>query len=129
MRQKRSRGASDGFTTGRELGRFGGSGDFRTALRAICQKSKPFPISASPSSLSLAALTLHHNICFLSPVSHPLLTVSHLFFSHIPEDFTSCPSDSRLQFSLQLAVLKGHTGFFIHHYSGSELIFTAQQQC
>ncbi len=114
MRQKRGRGSSDSFTTGRELGRFGGSGDFRTALRAICQKSKPFPISASPFSLSLAALTLHHNICFLSPMSHPLLTVSHLFFSHAPEEaavfFTACS-------------LKRTRKFLIHHHSGNKLIF------
>ena len=32
-----------------ELGRFGGLGDFRAALGSVCQKSKPFPICASPS--------------------------------------------------------------------------------
>lgn len=68
---------------GVRLGRCGGSGDFRTALGAICQKPKPFPISASHVSLplSLPSLSITTSAFFL-PSHTPLLTVSHLFFPH-----------------------------------------------
>lgn len=92
-----------------ELWRFGGFPyDFWSHLSKIQTISY---LCFSPLTLSVAAFPLHHNICFLSPMSRPLLTVSHLFFSHVPEDFTSRPSVSRLQCSLQLGVLKGHAGF------------------
>ena len=65
------KGPSDSFTTGREEWKFGGSGDFRTALGAISQKSKPFPIWASPLFLSLS-------LSFSPSSSQHLLSLSYV---------------------------------------------------
>lgn len=114
MRQRRSKGSSDNFTTGRESN-WGGlevRGLSVQLWEPSFKKSKPFPISASPLSLSLsfAGLALHHNICFLSPMSEPSpLTVSHL-----------CHSDSKL-----LWVIKG-TPSFSNYYN---VIIKEQQRC
>lgn len=103
-------------------------GDFHTALGAICQKSKPFPIFASPFSFSLLLPSLFITTSAFLLICHtPFLTVSHLFFSQTPSNFTSCPLDPRLQFSLQLGVLEGW--FLIPHYSDNKLIIKEEQQC
>lgn len=69
--------------SGAGLRRFGGSGDFRTALGAICQKSKPFPISASLThslSLSLPSLSITTSAFFL-PCHTPSPPLFPTYFS------------------------------------------------
>lgn len=67
---------------GVELGRIGGLGDFRTALGAICQKSKPFPICASPFA--------HFPFITTSAIFLLVLYTSVSLFPH--QDLTSAQS-------------------------------------
>lgn len=133
--EKSSKDSSDSSISqlpGVELGRFGGSGDFRTALGAICQKSKPFPISASPFSLStrcpsLSITTSAFFLLFHTPSSlfptyfsfiHPKISLRSLYLHLLaPSCSFLCSSDSEKD------------KFLIYQYSGNKLIIKEQQQC
>ena len=121
------KGPSDSFTTGREEWKFGGSGDFRTALGAISQKSKPFPIWASPLFLSLSLslsllLSLFITTSAFSLLCHTPSSLFPTYYSLIhPEDFTSRPSRSESW--------KGHARFLTYHYTRNKLSIKEQRRC
>lgn len=74
MRSKK-KSSSDSFTAGWEskCGGFWKVGGFpRGFQEPSVKKSEPFPIPCFfPLTFSPSGSTLHHNICFLSPVSQP----------------------------------------------------------
>lgn len=105
MSDRRSKGSSD--CLGVKLGRFWRFGGFPNGFGS--HPSKNLNHFLSLLLPSLPGLTLHHNICFLSPLSlPPPLTFSHL-----------CPSDSE-----PYSVLKFH----IYHCNGNKSLIKEQQQ-
>lgn len=92
------------------VGGWAGLGDFRADLGAICQKPRPFPFFASPSTVSLPSLPITSAFCLL--LSH---TPPHCFTpisSPTPKDFTPrcsflCSSDA-----------EGATAFLIYRHGG-----------
>lgn len=118
MRQRRSKSSSDSITTGRESN-WGGLEVRGISVRLwepSVKKSKPFPISASPLSLSLSlpGLSITTSAFFL-PCHNPPST-SSLFPTYVLLTLSYLESYSALKF------LK-------YHYNGNILIIKEQQQC
>lgn len=118
-RQRRRKSSSDSFTTGRESD-WGGLEVRGISVRLwepSVKKSKPFPISASPLSLSLSlpGLSITTSAFFL-PCHPPPHSSSSLFPTYVLLTRSCLESSSALKF------LK-------YHHNGNILIIKAQQQC